>query len=101
MGDRLEHTGGADALKLPRRVVFANAPELLEALARELRPGASSGVDLADCVEFDSSLIGLLLELARRARAGGGALRLRNPSLNLRKLAGLYGVEELLLVDRD
>jgi len=101
MGDGLERTGADGALRLPRRVAFENAPALVETLARQLRPGASASVDLADCAEFDSSLIGVLLELARRARAGGGALGLRNASLNLRKLAGLYGVEELLLADRD
>ena len=38
----------------------------------------------------------MLLELARRARAAGASYRVHSPPDNLRKLAALYGVDELL-----
>jgi len=81
--------------------MFDSAPELLEELARGLPDSGTSAIDLRHCVEFDSSLIGVLLDLCRRAQASGVRLRLLNPSTNLRKLAKLYGIEELLFVDRD
>lgn len=89
------------AVEVPSRVLFDDAPQALEDLWRALQGREAAALDLAGCREFDSSLIGVLLELERRAAAAGTTLSLRNPSANLRKLAGLYGVEELLLVDRD
>ena len=92
---------GSEALRVPERVMFDSAPEVLEELARALPAAGAAGIDLRECVEFDSSLIGVLLDLSRRAQASGARVRLVNPSDNLRKLAKLYGVEELLFVDRD
>jgi len=91
----------SEALRAPARVMFELAPEVLEELARGLPAAGVAAIDLQHCVEFDSSLIGVLLDLSRRAQASGASLRLLNPSANLRKLAKLYGVEELLFVDRD
>jgi ABC-type transporter Mla MlaB component len=87
-------------LRVPARVAFDNAPEVLEALWRGFGPGPVE-LDLGPCVEFDSSLVGVMLELLRRAGSRGQALRFGNPSANLRKLARLYGAEELLLGHRD
>ena len=84
----------------PERVEFDNAPEVLEALWGSLGKGQVE-VDLGACVDFDSSLVGVMLEMLRRAAARGQALRFVNPDANLRKLAGLYGVQEILLADRD
>jgi ABC-type transporter Mla MlaB component len=81
---------------LPPRVMFDNAPAVLEALASRVHTPANPELDLAACMEFDSSVIGLLLELMRRVEAAGSRLRLLNPSANLRKLATLYGVQEIL-----
>ena len=53
-------------------------------------------IDLAGCGAFDSSLLAVLLELARHARAAGAPCRVLSPPDNLRKLAALYGVDELL-----
>ncbi len=86
--------------RAPARVAFDTAPEVLEALWRELGPGTTE-IDLGGCVEFDSSLVGVMLELMRRAGARGQTLRFGNPSANLRKLAKLYGAEDLLLGRRD
>jgi len=88
-------------VEVPPRMVFDDAPQALEELWRALSGQQRAALDLGGCREFDSSLIGVLLELERRAAAAGATLSLRNPPANLRKLAGLYGIEELLLVDRD
>ena len=87
-------------LRAPARVAFDTAPDVLEALWGAFGPGAVE-LDLGACVEFDSSLVGVMLELLRRAGARGQTLRFVNPSANLRKLAKLYGAEELLLGHRD
>jgi ABC-type transporter Mla MlaB component len=84
----------------PARVAFDNAPEVLETLWRSLGTEAVE-LDLGPCVEFDSSLVGVMLELLRRAAARGQTLRFDNPGANLRKLAKLYGAEEILLGNRD
>lgn len=93
--------GAAVVVGVPARVTFDDAPRAVDELWRALQGHEAAVLDLAGCREFDSSLIGVLLELMRRAGAAGARLSLRNPSANLRKLAGLYGIEELLLVDRD
>ena len=81
--------------RLPARVLFGNASAELAAGSRALGEGAQ-GVDLAACTDFDSSLIGILLELRRQAASRGQALGLIGPPPNLRKLAQLYGVDALL-----
>ena len=89
------------AFPLPGSVTCATAPAVLEALSARLADGARA-FDLAGCVEFDSALIAVLLELDRRARrAGGSPLRVLNPPPNLRKLAALYGVDGVLLDERN
>ena len=84
----------------PSKVTFDNAAEAIEPLARAL---AADGwaLDLASCAEFDSSLIGVLLELERTAKARGAKCSFSNPPPNLLELARLYGVRELLFVDRN
>lgn len=107
--------------RLPARVDFETAPAVLEAAGRALAGGARE-FDLADCRRFDSALLAVLLELSRRvaaapaprdapagaapaSAAGSGApvsvCRVLNVPPNLRKLAALYGVDELLFEQRD
>ena len=80
---------------LPSRVTFDRAPEVLERCAEQLSGGARE-IDLSACQDFDSSLLGILLELRRRASSSGTTFRLIAPPANLRKLAELYGVDRLL-----
>lgn len=89
----------ASPLALPARVVYEVVPALLEQCGQAFAQGAVDTIDLAACRDFDSSLIGLLLDMRRRASATGQPLRLSNPPENLRKLALLYGVNELLFTD--
>ncbi len=80
---------------LPDEVTFANARAALGQALAGLE-SAQPRFDLSACRRFDSSLVGVLLELARQARARGRACAFAGAPDNLRKLAGLYGVERLL-----
>ena len=91
-----------EVLRMPAQVTLQTAPAVLEAASAALAAGGRE-IDLAECSDFDSSLIAVLLELSRRASAtspSAAPLGLRNVPPNLRKLAALYGVEELLF-ERD
>lgn len=90
-----DSAGSRLAAVLPSRVTFDLAPEVLERCAGQLAGGARE-IDLSTCQDFDSSLLGILLELRRRAGATGTPFRLIAPPANLRKLAELYGVDRLL-----
>ena len=83
------------AVGLPAEVTVANAREVLEQSLPQL-DAAFVRFDLSACRHFDSSLIGIMLELARRASAAGRSCLFTGASPNLRKLAGLYGVDALL-----
>jgi phospholipid transport system transporter-binding protein len=58
--------------------------------------GPSVTVDLSGVTEVDSSALSLLLEWRREAVRNGRAIRYRNLPANLKSLAELYGVTELL-----
>jgi len=87
--------GAAPGLALPARVAYDVAPAVLEQCTQAFTDGTRS-FDLAACRDFDSSLIGILLELLRQSTALGQAIELTGPPPNLRKLAELYGVQSLL-----
>lgn len=53
-------------------------------------------VDLAGVTEVDSSAVSLLLEWQREAERNGRSIRFLNLPGNLKSLAKLYGVTELL-----
>ena len=86
---------GAGTLRLPVEVTFATAPAVLEQALTAFGAG-TRWFDLSDCERFDSSLIGVLLELRRRAHAADARCGFVRPSTRLLELAGLYGVEPLL-----
>jgi phospholipid transport system transporter-binding protein len=65
--------------------------------ARQLMTADITVLDVGDVTEVDSSLIALLLELTRSARAAGRSLVISRPTAGLASLAGLYGVDTLLL----
>ena len=49
--------------------------------------------------DADSSLLALLLAIARAAGTSGPRITIENADPGLRSLAGLYGVDALLLAD--
>lgn len=65
--------------------------------ARRLMATEVTVIDVGGVTEADSSLIALLLDLTRTARAAGRALVISRPTVGLASLAGLYGVDTLLL----
>jgi phospholipid transport system transporter-binding protein len=65
--------------------------------ARQLMTADVAVLDVGDVTEVDSSLIALLLDLTRSARAAGRSLVISRPTAGLASLAGLYGVDTLLL----
>ncbi|MCD6734254.1 MAG: STAS domain-containing protein [Burkholderiaceae bacterium] len=87
--------GAGGVFALPAEVTFAGANTVLEQALPSLS-GERPAFDLSACRRFDSSLIGVLLELSRRASASGRRCEFVGASGNLRKLCGLYGVENLL-----
>lgn len=76
----------------PDCITFAQAAQALEQ-ARRAVSGETAVVDLSGLRQFDSTAVAVLIAL-RREHAG--PLRFTGADPNLRKLAGLYGVETLL-----
>jgi phospholipid transport system transporter-binding protein len=58
--------------------------------------GSNLVVDLSGVSEVDSSALSLLLEWQRTARAAGRVIAFTHLPANLKSLADLYGVSELL-----
>jgi phospholipid transport system transporter-binding protein len=86
-------TAGSCTLQGP--VTMANIEALLEAGARQIE-GAQVTVDLAGVTEVDSTAVSLLLEWRRQGLRANRAIRFINLPANLKSLAELYGVTELL-----
>ena len=82
----------ASQTAFPARITFDEANE---ALAQARRAAASAGpeLDLSSLTHFDSTAVAVLIALRREAPHGPV---FRGVPPNLRKLAGLYGVETLL-----
>ena len=78
-------------------VTLANVAQLVEeAKAQVASVGA---VDLGEVTEVDSSLLAVLIAWLREAKAGGRTLTYARLPEDLRTLAQLYGVAELLPQD--
>ncbi len=87
-GDRLYVSGAA---------TLANAAQLIEesrALVASVRT-----VDFGEVTELDSSLLAVLIAWMRDAKAQGRALSFSRLPQDLRTLAQLYGVAQLLAPD--
>ena len=76
----------------PSRITFDDANEAL-ALARRAAASGAAELDLSGLTHFDSTAGAVLIALRREAPHGPA---FRGVPANLRKLAGLYGVETLL-----
>ena len=67
--------------------------------ALEAGPGpAHLEVDMSAVTFMDASGIGVLLAARQRAVDGGGSLTLRAPSWAVRRLTGVLGLDELLVI---
>ena len=87
-------------LRLPERITLREARGVLETLGAELsaQPGGSAAieVDARALAQFDSSALGVLVGLHRRAAAAGRTCHLVGMPPRLTELARLYGVGELV-----
>ena len=86
-------SGGRCTLQGP--VTMANIDALLEEGGRQIA-GDQVTVDLAGVTEVDSTAVSLLLEWRRQALRAGRTIRYVNLPKNLKSLAELYGVTDLL-----
>jgi phospholipid transport system transporter-binding protein len=76
---------------------FRNVVTALEAAQAALAQGQGPfEVDLGGVTRADSAGLALLLELARDARAAGRELRCTRAPEQLRRLAGFFGVTDVL-----
>ena len=73
-----------------------NVVAVLDEGSRLLPGGPHIVVDLAGVTEVDSAAVSLLLEWRRAARRSGRKVEFANLSTNLKSLAALYGVSDLL-----
>jgi phospholipid transport system transporter-binding protein len=76
-------------------VTLLNA-EALRAQGLQLLAGQDAVVDLSGVTQADSAALSLLMEWSRAAKASGRTLRFESANTNLRTLAELYDVRELL-----
>ena len=81
--------------KVEGALTMTNVTAVLEESKRAFQ-GPRLVVDLAGVTEVDSSALSLLLEWRRLAAAEKRAIEYTNLPSNLRTLADLYGVSELL-----
>lgn len=84
-----------DAFLVEGAITIANVEEVL-AEGLRLFDGSDIRVDLARVTEVDSSALSLLLEWSRRAAREGRRLVFVNLTPNLKSLAALYGVSDLI-----
>lgn len=97
MGASLEATGGG-TLAL-RGVIDMHAGTALRATARRLLascPATGVTLDCSGIVQSSSVGLSLLLCLQRDAQATGKQLRIRGLPVELRQIAGVYGLLDLL-----
>ena len=72
---------------------FARVPQLLQQAAALAQHGE---LDLARVSRADSAGLALLLELSRRAKAGGKTLRIRGAGEQVLRLARYFGLDSVL-----
>lgn len=91
----VERTG--DVLRVRGPVTMANVEGLLQEGRARMQDGAGNVVvDLSGVTEVDSASISMLLQWLREAAKRGHALSVTGVPENMRSLATLYGVDELL-----
>ena len=87
-------------LILPATLSAREARDTLRMLKQALEKEGGDGavvVDASPLQRFDSSALAVLLELDRMAQAWGRGFAVRSAPAKLVALAGLYGVDALLL----
>lgn len=86
-----------DRFVLEGPVTMANVEAVL-AEGERVFDGAEVQIDLGGVTEVDSAAVSLLLEWSRRAARKGQRLTFHHAPANLRSLAALYGVSDVIQV---
>lgn len=84
------------SLVLPERVTLKEATQVLSALESMLPSTDVVQLDASALMDFDTSVVALLLALQRRLATQGQRLQVCHRSDRLQSLLALYGVAELL-----
>jgi phospholipid transport system transporter-binding protein len=87
-------------MQLPATLTLPSARQTAQALAQAvaaLPAGGTLRVDASVLADLDTSALAVLLEGRRQAQARGLGWQLDAAPPKLRQLAGLYGVQDLLL----
>lgn len=96
---------GDSLIRLPASVLLANAAAVwadwqrtlsAEAAGITAQAGRELQVNAAELLDFDSSVLSLLLSAARLCTEHGLRLKVLGAPVKLRELARLYGIDELL-----
>ena len=93
IAERVE--AGERRLRLRGELDLAAVPELRERVRRAAARDGMAILDLADVEFADVAGLSALTVLAREARDGGWRLELRSPSLAVRYVARLMGMDQL------
>lgn len=88
-------TRDGDTLRLEGALTMGTVSALL-AQARQVCDTGVRALDFGAATEVDSAALALALELRRMASTDAGQLQLLNVPEGMRKLIGLYGVEQIL-----
>ena len=84
-------------LTLPSALTHESAADFSQTLRRAvLSQPADVVADASALRQFDSSALAILLECRREALAAGKSFSVQGAPPQLRQLAGLYGVAELI-----
>jgi len=88
-----------DRLRIEGKITMETAASLLDAgrtLCGQIECSSGRIIDLSGVTAVDSAAIAVVLAWMRAARASGRRLRLEGVPLQLRSLASLYDLGELL-----
>ena len=88
----IERSG--NELRVSGAVTFANAVEVCEEGRQQLN--GNTVVDLGNVTEVDSAALSVMFEWRRAAKAKNLQLSFRNLPDNMKSLAALYGVADLV-----
>jgi anti-sigma B factor antagonist len=91
----------AAIIALSGEVDMAGLSDLQDAIEPFLAPGQTVVLDLSGVTFADSTLLNVLAQAHGRATDVGGALLLRNPSEQTRKLLTLGQLDDLVQVEVD
>jgi anti-sigma B factor antagonist len=99
MNFHAEHHGRIAVLRLPERLMLANAPDLRSDLLQQVDAGDPQIVlDLSDVAFADSSGLSAVLACVTAARRAGGDVALASPSPRVRALIELTRLDEVIRV---